>query len=264
MTRFSLKSTAFYQALRAIRYARHPPQWYLQERNEATFYRPMVRTGSLCFDLGANVGQKTRSFRLLGARVVCIEPDPSALRVLAHEFGHDPDVVVVPKAVGGLAGHARLHLGDSSTISSMSMKWMQLAARTERLAGREWPETIDVEVTTLDDLINQFGVPDFCKVDVEGLEPEVFKGLTQSVPALSFEFQPEALDIVNLVLDRLDELAQYTFNYSFSSPMKWQLMGWVDGTTIRTALRDAAQHHPETWGDVFAIRQDRRHPAMGH
>ena len=43
-------------------------------------------------------------------------------------------------------------------------------------------------VTTLDKLIEQYEVPSFIKIDVEGYELEVLKGLTRLVPALSFEF----------------------------------------------------------------------------
>ena len=37
-------------------------------------------------------------------------------------------------------------------------------------------------------MISRFGAPDFCKINVEGLELEVLRGLSRPVPALSFEY----------------------------------------------------------------------------
>ena len=52
---------------------------------------------------------------------------------------------------------------------------------------------MDVEVTTLDRLIAIYGAPTFCKIDVEGSELQVLEGLTEALPALSFEFLPVSI-----------------------------------------------------------------------
>src|SRR6187401_2709966 len=45
-------------------------------------YRRMLPRGSLCFDVGANVGAKSLSMLATGAKVVAFEPQPDCVKEL--------------------------------------------------------------------------------------------------------------------------------------------------------------------------------------
>jgi FkbM family methyltransferase len=247
------KRLGWYEPLRRARYWLHPPDWFVQQQRDIAIYRRFVQPGDLCFDIGANAGVKTVCFRALGARVVAVEPVPSALAALRAEFHDDDAVTIVAAAVGRSTGEADIHLGDSSTISTLSDVWLERARTLARLEGREWVSTHRVPVTTLDALTAAHGAPQFCKIDVEGYEAEVVAGLSVPIPRLSFEFQAEYPDVPCRVIDRLESLARYSFNYCQSGDDSFRLQHWVSADAIKlelTRLRDASI---ADWGDVYAV-----------
>jgi hypothetical protein len=107
-----------------------------------------------------------------------------------------------------------------------------------------------VEVVTLDDLITMYGVPAFCKVDVEGFELEVLSGLSQPVRALSFEYLPPAHDAALAVLELVEKLGPYQYNYSPVETMRLASEEWLDADAL---VRLLDRYRPlGRSGDVYA------------
>lgn len=156
--------------------------------------------GRLVFDVGANKGNKTRAFLDLGAEVVSIEPERKALETLEYRFGTHPRVVIVPQGVSDSPGEVRLFVKDyRSGYNTLSDKWQK--------EGEALDTPIDsypVRVTTLTDLMQNYGKPFYIKIDVEGFELPVIRGLKEPVPLLSFEANlPEFHEETQSILDHL-------------------------------------------------------------
>ena len=78
-----------------------------RQRRMRRFYGQFLRPGDLGFDIGAHVGSRVRAWRPMGVRVIAVEPQPDFVRVLRLLFGRDPEVVIVPQAVGAYTGRSR-------------------------------------------------------------------------------------------------------------------------------------------------------------
>jgi FkbM family methyltransferase len=190
----ALRSVGLYEPVR---------RWYRRLNAEAreardeilSFYKQFVNPGDLCFDIGANVGQTIEAILACGGNVVSVEPNPLCMKTLRREFGLDPRVRLVEKAIGSKVGHADLHYSGTAATGSLRPDWPFGAASIQQ-----------VEVTTLDELIAQYGQPAFCKIDVEGFELEVLAGLSRPIHLICFEYHRLELPRAFSCLDRLESI----------------------------------------------------------
>jgi FkbM family methyltransferase len=213
-----------------------------------------VPKGGLVFDIGAHVGDRTASFRRLGARVVAVEPQPAAMRALRLLFRRDPDVTLVPAAVGAREGQAQLHINTANpTVSTLSPDLIAAAQGAAGWEGQAWDRSVDVPVVTLDALVTRHGLPDFIKIDVEGHEAEALAGLTRAVPALSFEFTTIQRDRALAALDRVVGLGEHVFNLSLGEEHDLRFAEWVPAAEMAAFLGDAPEEMNA--GDVYAMRR---------
>lgn len=221
-------------------------------RRMATLYGRFVRPGDLAFDIGAHVGDRTLVLARMGARVVSLEPQPGPLRILRLLHGQRRNVTIVPVAAG--AASARIELQVSRrhpTVSSASGAFLEHVNGAASFAGVAWPDRVEVEATTLDVLIGAHGVPAFVKIDVEGFEAEVLAGLSQPVPALSFEYLAETVPLALTCVDRLEALAPHRYNASPGESLELALPAWTDAEGIRRHLLSRPPGSGS--GDVYAL-----------
>jgi FkbM family methyltransferase len=206
------------------------------------FFSKFVRSGDLCFDVGANVGRKTEALLALGATVVAVEPQPSCQRELKALFGRHPRFTLVPKAVGSAPGTAKMRVSPMSGLSSLRTDWYA-----------DCVGEIDVELTTLDALIADHGVPRFCKIDIEGYELEALRGLSRPIDFMTLEYNKAHLDQTAACLEELSRLGEPVVNFTLAEGFQPVSDHWMGREEFAVKVREELQKQPEhLWGgDIF-------------
>ena len=219
----------------------------------ARFYGRFVGPGDLCFDIGAHVGNRLWALSRLGARIVALEPQPDCMRLLRRWYGHHANIELVERAAGAAHGTRTLFLSERTpTVTTLSRDWMAAVQRTPGFAGVRWDRDIPVRVTTLDELIDRHGIPTFCKIDVEGAELDVLRGLSYPLKVLSFEYIPAAIEAAVSCVGRLGELGRYEYNWSPGELSRLGSTAWLGPARMADILRRMPFDGQS--GDVYARR----------
>jgi FkbM family methyltransferase len=186
---------------------------YLDGNYEPALERLMRRMelrGSVCLDIGANIGVHTLTMsELVGAsgRVFAFEPEAHNHRLLEQNLRLNGVTNVVPqrRVVSDREGACRISLspinyGDHRVAGGAPAGW----------------QTQDVPMTTVDACVA--GLPDravrFVKIDVQGHEPHVLQGMRETL-----DRNPDVILAVEVDPDRLVH----------AGTSAAELMGMLDG-----------------------------------
>ena len=146
------------------------------------FLKKHITPGMTIFDIGANVGYMTLFCAGLtgeNGRIIAIEPGQRAYdRLVANiELNHLRNVIPVREAVSDADGYESycqaVHSGEDvyNSLQSVDTPW----------TSADDFQTASIPVHRLDTLIEKSGwpVPDLVKVDVEGAERKVLRGMSE-------------------------------------------------------------------------------------
>jgi FkbM family methyltransferase len=206
---------------------KHDKQQKVFFERQVKFYASFIDKNDMCFDIGGNVGDKAAIFLHLNAKVIIVEPQDSCVKMLNEKFGGK--AIILQKGAGSLNTIKEFYVANNSQISSFEKDWVTDLKDT-RFTNVVVEKIENIEIVTLDSLIETYGNPDFIKIDVEGYELEVLKGLNKKFTMLSFEYAvPEKLEEAIKCLELLkNKYTGLTCNYTVGNcPAAFNLHNWV-------------------------------------
>ncbi|PQJ79350.1 FkbM family methyltransferase [Polaribacter porphyrae] len=208
------------------------------------FYKNLISKNDLCFDVGANIGKKSELFLSLKAKVIAFEPQTKCFPFL--DKINNSNFTYYPFGVGSKNENKLLHLANHLEVATFSHKMIDFYT-TENL---KWKNGEKVIVKKLDTLIDEFGLPNFCKIDTEGFELEILSNLSHKIPKIEFEFNEAFIDETLLTLDSIDKLGNYKFNFILNETPKFINKNWSSISEIKEQIINLKKE--KLHGNLFA------------
>ncbi|GAB2527233.1 FkbM family methyltransferase [Rufibacter soli] len=147
---------------------------------ELFFLRKIIRPGSTCLDIGANLGYySTFLSKLAGptGKVLAVEPVPLFGRIWKDNVrasGVD-NLTLLPYALGG--ENTTIEMGTPVRDGLVHHGMTKIASS----AQEQYAQTYQVEMRVPDELFADLDRLDFIKCDVEGYEHQVFAHLQETI-----------------------------------------------------------------------------------
>lgn len=183
------------------------------EPNLKIHFKRLIKENDTVLDIGANIGFHTLYFAELtgvNGKIIAFEPIPINFKTLKNNvsLNNFPQIVLVNKALGNTNSQMNIHINEQAQNPGAFNLFEDGVRNTiiECIKGDDYLQANNIEKI------------DFIKIDVEGYEYEVLKGLRQTIsrfhPSIIFEYDRNYQLKMNadagLIFDFLKEL-----NYNF-------------------------------------------------
>jgi FkbM family methyltransferase len=185
----------------------------------------------LVFDIGANTGQDTAALLARGLRVVAVEANPKLCAGMRERFATEIGtgrLVIIDKAI---SGRKTVTLYMNTADSGWGTTKPDYAGRGMAFAGDR--DEIEVETTTLTEIIRAHGVPDYLKVDIGGSDIFCLLGLLDADGDPRFISTPRFISI-----ERPSSVRKQRFAFDLLRRLGYTRFQIVDQTKV------PEQRHP--------------------
>jgi FkbM family methyltransferase len=247
-----LRGSVMYAPARALYQAIFDRDAIHYRQRMKKFYSQFFSANDVVFDIGANRGEYAELFSRLGAKVVAAEPNPACCELL-FALARTRNIRVEGAAIGDTVGTAKLRICEESELSTLSDDWFENSHNSSTYETVRWLDQIEVPIVTLDLLASRHGKPAFVKIDVEGFEENVIKGMSFNPRFVSFEFSNVRRDNALACISILGQRG-FTFRPMLSRDFVFQCPTWLNQEEMTAWLKEYKGR--EEFGDIFAHRPE--------
>ena len=200
------------------------------------------------FDIGSNIGNWSLANINLCDKIISIEASPLTFEKLLNNCKNDKIILLNYAVCNNNCNDITFYHANCDVLSTINKDW--LTNDTSRFYNYPYTE-MNCKTITIDKLIEQYGLPDLIKIDVEGGEYECITSLTQKVQMLCFEWASETNIITFKCIDYLFNLGytQYYIQIEDNYLFRPQNNDFYDISTIKTKLSNTIPK--EDWGMIW-------------
>lgn len=189
-----------------------------------TNFFDFVGPSDLAFVFGDQTGKITATLEKMAVKTVSIQPFSNYFGVLSRQFTPESGVVLVHEDVG--AFHAEFYHNG--------IYEKHILPYSSNLTADETQEY--VIITTLDELIERYGLPAFCHISGDGFEPDLMKGLNNPIKTVAFTFYSYSSEKTTEILRRLLHIGDYEFNWKKSADGKFLSKNWLSARDLHQSM----------------------------
>jgi FkbM family methyltransferase len=135
----------------------------------------------LIYDVGAHRGEDTEFYLNKGFSVVAIEAVPEFCDELKKKFGNylkEGKLTVLNFAISSTTGEVDFYVDEKNTVwGTTNLDWVE---RNKSTAGQRTIKKIRVASMSLNNVMKVYGVPRYCKIDIEGNDLDAVKSLKEN------------------------------------------------------------------------------------
>ena len=182
---------------------------------------------NLIFDIGFNVGEFTQTCfdTYKDCNVIAVEANPNLCNSSIRSCFSGNNFTLLNNLVSNNEDEEiNFYISHNATgVSTASMEFMinsRFTKGSKNLSKNSinWAKPIKVKSITVDSMIENYGMPDLIKIDVEGYELNVIRGLTKKAKDICFEWHEEEYENLIKILDHLQNIGYEEFG----------IIGWFD------------------------------------
>ncbi len=226
----------------------------IRKKNYTNFYEQFFGKGDIVFDIGANDGSVSSFCLNLGAKVIALAPHPDHVALLQQTLGANKRFFLLPNAISSFQAEIILTAAEITTAIlakrydewELNRAFIDSAPTTTLVT--ETP--LSINVITLDVMIEQYGLPVFCRIETDGEETEVLRGLHYTIPAIAFNFHSYNPKRTTELIRRLLLLGDYEFNWCEEYTLKFRSNQWLSAKELNTSITENQGKH--LTGDIYA------------
>lgn len=204
---------------------------------------------NLVFDIGANVGQTIEFFLSHAKKIVAFEPNPGLYNELRYKFDRK-NVVLDQRGISNSVGNKVFNISNLHTLSTFSSDWIKNSRFSDTF---DWDLELEVETTTLNNVLDEYGIPDYIKIDIEGHEFDVLTSFDRLLETtiIAFEWVEEENEKLIKIIEHLYNLGYKKFHLAFDDKILMdEQISWKRYDDIEL-IPELKPMRKEKWGMAY-------------